>query len=119
MLTGAFLSPAGLPQRSLRQPRELSVGSRVLPRRRLAINLCAAAIALAACAATAAETAYPLEVLPPEHQRMTDPRTGAELLFLTTGSTTNLNLYFHEHSWLADESVILFTSTRAKGGLMV
>ena len=118
MLTHAFLSPAGLPQRSLRQPRALSVGSRVLPRRRLAINLCAGAIALAACAATAAETAYPLEVLPPEQKRMTDPRTGAELLFLTTGPTTNMNLYFHEHSWLADESVILFTSTRAKGCLM-
>jgi hypothetical protein len=84
----------------------------------LVVNLGAGAIAFVACAATAAETAYPLEVLPPEHQRMTDPQTGAELLFLTTGPTTNLNLYFHEYSWLADESVILFTSTRANGGLM-
>ena len=28
------------------------------------------------------------------------------------------NLYFHERSWLADESVILFTSKRTNGGLM-
>jgi oligogalacturonide lyase len=66
----------------------------------------------------AAATSYPLEVLPPECQRMTDPKTGAELLFLTSGGTTNVNLYFHEYSWLADESVILFTSTRPEGGLM-
>jgi hypothetical protein len=95
-----------------------SVGTRAPSLRRLTVNLCSAAVALVACAATAAETAYPLEVLPPEHKRMTDPRTGAELLFLTTGPATNLNLYFHEHSWLADESVILFTSSGAKGGLI-
>lgn len=62
--------------------------------------------------------AYPLEVLPPEHKRMTDPTTGAELLFLTTAPATDANLYFHEYSWLADESVILFTSSRTNGGLM-
>ncbi len=49
---------------------------------------------------------------------MTDPKTGAELLFLTTAPEKDANLYFHEYSWLADESVILFTSSRAKGGLM-
>jgi hypothetical protein len=49
---------------------------------------------------------------------MTDPRTGAELLFLTTSPEKDANLYFHEYSWLADESVILSTSSRAKGGLM-
>jgi oligogalacturonide lyase len=79
------------------------------------LSLC---LALVAGAATAAETAYPLEVFPPEHKRVTDPRTGADLLFLTTGPATNLNLYFHEYSWLADESVILFTSSRTNGGLM-
>ncbi len=77
-----------------------------------------AAIVLAACAAPAAGISYPLEVLPPECKRMTDPRTGAELLFLTTAPENDANLYFHEYSWLADESVILFTSSRAKGGLM-
>ena len=118
MLTHAVFSPTGRPRWFSPRSRESSAGDRVPALRRLVVNLGAGAIAFVACAATAAETAYPLEVLPPEHQRMTDPQTGAELLFLTSGPTTNLNLYFHEYSWLADESVILFTSMRAKGGLM-
>src|SRR5690349_17936630 len=64
------------------------------------------------------EKKYPLEVLPPEHKRMADPKTGAELLFLTTAPEDDSNLYFHERSWLEDESVILFNSSRVKGGLM-
>lgn len=82
---------------------------------RLAISLCGAGMLLAAAVAAAA---YPLEVFPPECKRMTDPATGAELLFLTTAPANDANLYFHEYSWLADESVILFTSSRARGGLM-
>jgi oligogalacturonide lyase len=82
------------------------------------VNLWAAGIVLAGCAAAAAANFYPLEVFPPESKRMTDPRTGAELLFLTSSPEKDANLYFHEYSWLADESVILFTSSRAKGGLM-
>jgi hypothetical protein len=74
-------------------------------------------LALFAGSAVAA-TSYPLEVLPPEHQRMTDPKTGAEMLFLTTSPERDANLYFHEYSWLADESVILFVSSRTNGGLM-
>jgi hypothetical protein len=49
---------------------------------------------------------------------MRDESSGAELLFLTTDIANDNNLYFHEHSWLADESVILFTSARTNGGLM-
>src|SRR6266850_3110576 len=63
--------------------------------------------------AAAEVSSFPLEVLPPEHKRMTDPKTGAELLFLTTAPEDDSNLYFHEHSWLTDESAILFTSSRA------
>jgi len=84
----------------------------------LGIITCAASALLLAAAATAAENSYPLEVLPPEHKRMTDLNTGAELLFLTTAPDHDANLYFHEFSWLADESVILFTSSRTNGGLM-
>ena len=69
-------------------------------------------------AANAATSKYPLEVLPPEHQRMNDPQTGAELLFLTSAPENDANLYFHEYSWFADESVILFTSSRTNGGLI-
>lgn len=94
------------------------LGNRLTLLRLCRANLCAAVFALAACVATAAEISYPLEVLPPEHRRMTDPKTGAELLFLTTAPGNDANLYFHEYSWLADESVILFTSSRTNGGLM-
>src|SRR2546423_13362168 len=74
------------------------------------------ALILSFNAAMAAE--FSLDVLPPEHKRITDPKTGAELLFLTTAPEKDSNLYFHEYSWLADESVILFTSSRRNGGLM-
>src|SRR2546421_5268846 len=83
-----------------------------------ALGLIAAIPGFFVCAPATAQTIYPLEVFPPEHRRMTDPKTGAELLFLTTAPEKDSNLYFHERSWLADESVILFNSSRAKGGLM-
>ncbi len=61
---------------------------------------------------------YPLELLPPEHQRLKDSVTGADLLFVTTHPARDLNLYFHDRSFLADESMVLFTSDRERGGLM-
>ena len=79
----------------------------------LLAGLCFASLAVAAV-----PVSYTLEVLPPEHKRVTDSKTGAELLFLTTAPGRDANLYFHEYSWLADESVILFTSARTNGGLM-
>jgi hypothetical protein len=82
------------------------------------LQFSAAGLILFVGAVMAAEVSYPLEVLPPEHRRMTDPKTGAELLFLTTNLEKDSNLYFHEYCWLADESVILFTSSRKNGGLM-
>src|SRR5437867_10089097 len=84
----------------------------------LRVSLCATTFVLLTSTATQAVTSYLLEVCPPEHKRMTDPKTGAELLFLTTAPENDANLYFHEYSWLADESLILFTSSRTNGGLM-
>ena len=104
MFTRAFVPPT-------RRPRRRHT------LRRAAIHLNAAGVALAVGTAAAA-TSYPLEVLPPECKRMTDPQTGVELLFLTTAPENDVNLYFHEYSWLADESLILFTSSRPRGGLM-
>jgi oligogalacturonide lyase len=69
---------------------------------------------LAAADAPACE----LEVLPPECKTVVDPETGAELTFLTTDPATDVNLYFHERSWLSDGSVILFTSSRSQGGTL-
>lgn len=61
---------------------------------------------------------YVLPVSPAEHQQMVDPATGVELNFLTTHPDQDTNLYFHERSWLADDSLILFNSARDKGGTM-
>jgi hypothetical protein len=69
-------------------------------------------------AQTRAMSEYPVEVLAPEHVRTKDAATGADLLFVTSGPARDLNLYFHERSFLADESVLLFTSEREQGGLM-
>ncbi len=72
----------------------------------LGIGFCATTFVLLTSTATQAVNSYPLEVFPPEHKRMADPKTGVELLFLTTAPQNDSNLYFHEYSWLADESVI-------------
>lgn len=61
---------------------------------------------------------YSLTVLPVEHRQMTDPQTGAALTFLTTNAAEDANLYYEQRSWLADSSLILFTSARENGGLM-
>lgn len=89
----------------------------MIDRRRLAPLLLLVAAVAPSHAAADAEP-FRLEVLPPEHKRMVDPRTGAELLFLTTDRARDTNLYFHERSWLADGSMILFLSARAGGGAM-
>ncbi len=75
-------------------------------------------LALMASGMAAAAQPYALEVYAPEHQKMTDEETGAELTFLTTHPGKDRNLYFHEWSWLKDGSLILFYSERAAGGLM-
>ena len=75
-------------------------------------------LGLSVFTAASTQTPYVLQVLPPEQQRRLDPVSGAELLFITTCPEVDSNLYFHEFSWLGDESVILFTSKRHDGGLM-
>ena len=83
------------------------------PRRRSVVLLLAALVAPTAQAADA----FPLKVSPPEHRRMKDPQTGAELLFLSTDPGEDGNLYYEQRSWLADSSMILFTLGRKEGGL--
>lgn len=69
-------------------------------------------------AQTVPSPAYPLPALPREDRGEKDPETGASLLFLTRGEFNDRNLYFHQRSWLADGSLILFVSARPPGGLM-
>ena len=59
-----------------------------------------------------------LPVLPPEHKKMADPVTGAELTFLTTGPGKDVHTYIYQPEWLKDGSAILFNSDRNSGGAM-
>jgi hypothetical protein len=61
------------------------------------------------CIATEIE----LKVLPTEHLITHDAETGATLTFLTTNPAADTNLYFHDRSWLADNSMIVFYSNRS------
>jgi hypothetical protein len=60
---------------------------------------------------------YDLTVLPPEHRIEQDKEIGAVLLFLTSHPSKDINLYYHQRSWLSNSSAILFYSEREPGGL--
>lgn len=60
-----------------------------------------------------------LRVLPAERVITTDPDTGAELTYLTTHPGRDVNFYFHEWSWLSDQSMILFYSDREQPGMLM
>ncbi|MCC6697482.1 MAG: hypothetical protein IT365_17770 [Candidatus Hydrogenedentes bacterium] len=81
------------------------------------VGLCVALTATAASQGSFGPE-YALEVFPAEHQTRTDPGSGAALLFLTSNPARDTNFYFHERSWMADNSAIFFYSDRERGGLM-
>jgi hypothetical protein len=78
----------------------------------------AATTGLAAAAEPALSPPYELRVSAREDSAQKDAETGADLVFLTDGKSKDTNLYFHQRSWLADSSLILFSSSRRPGGLM-
>ena len=88
----------------------------MLRTRQIVSTLSLLAAAIPAGAGTVAGP-FDLSVTPPEHKRMIDPQTGAELLFLATGPGEDRNLYCEQRSWLADSSMILFHLGRRNGGL--
>ena len=49
-------------------------------------------------ASAVAQTVHRGTVFPGERRVVTDAQTGAELVFLTTGDSTDTNLYFHDRS---------------------
>ncbi|HRI88524.1 MAG TPA: hypothetical protein PLJ47_02265 [Candidatus Hydrogenedentes bacterium] len=65
-----------------------------------------------------AQTQHALDVFPTEARTETDPDSGASLTYITSNEAKDTNLYFHERSWSADGSFVLFYSTRENGGLM-
>ncbi len=83
-------------------------------------TVCAAILlSLSFAAAGTAETTetFELEVLRPDQTVLNDSATGTELTFLTT-ETHSSALYFHERSWLADESMIVFQGHRGLMGYL-
>lgn len=52
------------------------------------------------------------KILPRESREVMDADTGAKVVFVTTDPASDTNLYFHERSWLPDESLLFFISDR-------
>jgi len=80
--------------------------------------LCLTTATMTAAAQPSLGPEYALSVSPREDSFQKDAETGAELLFLTKAESKDTHLYFHQRSWLADSSLILFNSSRKQGGLM-
>jgi hypothetical protein len=58
------------------------------------------------------EVEWSCSILPPEHEETIDPISGARVVFVTTDPAHDSNLYFHDRSWLADESMLVFRTER-------
>ncbi len=56
--------------------------------------------------------AWECEVYPPEHEVTQDSVTGAKVIFVTSDSSRDVNLYFDLNSWFADLSMLAFYSER-------
>lgn len=52
------------------------------------------------------------DVFPAEWKEIQDETSGAKLVFVTTAESNDINAYFHQRSWLPDESVLFFQSDR-------
>jgi len=60
----------------------------------------------------AEDVSWNCQILPAEHAVTVDPTSGAKTVFITTNKGVDQNLYFHQRSWLADESLVVFFSSR-------
>lgn len=56
------------------------------------------------------------EIYPAEHEMTTDPETGVKLIFVTTDSSRDINLYFDWNCWFQDLSMMTFISWRTGRG---
>lgn len=52
------------------------------------------------------------KVFPPEHEITTDPETGAKVVFVTSDTSKDVNLYFDLNCWFNDLSMMVFYSNR-------
>lgn len=62
--------------------------------------------------AACADENWQCEILAPEREITRDATSGAELVFVTRSPSRDVNLYFHQRSWLPDGSLLLFISDR-------
>jgi len=56
------------------------------------------------------------EIYPAEHEIVTDTTSGAKLIFVTTDSSKDINLYFDWNCWFKDMSMMTFISMRTGRG---
>ena len=52
------------------------------------------------------------EIFPAEHEITTDPETGAKVVFITSDTSKDVNLYFDLNCWFNDLSMMVFYSDR-------
>jgi hypothetical protein len=52
------------------------------------------------------------KILPTEREVYIDTESGRSMTFITTHESEDINLYFHDRSWLPDGDIALFTSDR-------
>ncbi len=67
----------------------------------LIILLCSPSLALAS-------KTWDCAVFPAEAKTIIDSTSGAKLVFVTSATSEDTNLYFHQRSWLPDESMLVF-----------
>ncbi|RJP18653.1 MAG: hypothetical protein C4527_28720 [Candidatus Omnitrophota bacterium] len=67
---------------------------------------------IAVSAFTNSSISWQCPVQSAEWEKTVDPETGANVIFITTHPADDNNLYFHDRSWLEDESMVIFTSNR-------
>ncbi len=59
---------------------------------------------------------WEVEIYPAEHEIITDTTSGAKLIFVTTNSRKDINLYFDWNCWFKDMSMMTFISMRTGRG---
>lgn len=55
------------------------------------------------------------DMFPPEREITTDEVSGAKVVFVTRDKAHDYGFYFHQESWLPDETVLFFRRTTANG----
>ena len=59
-----------------------------------------------------AQNSWDCQIFPSEQKIETDEKSGAKIIFATTATANDNNLYFHDRCWLPNEKMMLFMSDR-------